>query len=811
MLALRRKQPRLLSFAKRGHVDFLYNQPELAIYCKCGKEGLKAVGPSVVNYNCHSANTRKHTGDAFTSLSAFKPSQIERIGPIPFAPGTGPQGCSITCSCALRYSIAVDHSKDMGLVCLDISRSKERVEAQYQPNHHFFYPQRVEEALDPLKLDKLPQWETVNDSRLLNAIEPSTVHKVNSNNCSTRLHTSRPTQWDPNSGRLRKDVQPVSATAPAPTVYEYTDIDPPVNHTTEIPLDKLRERVAKKYISSPLSAYVAPAASHYDTIIVGGGHNGLVAAAYLAKAGLKPLVLERRHVVGGAAITEEVVKGFKFSRASYLAGLLRPHIIKDLELEKYGFKYLPRSPSSFTPTRLDSSYEGKHLLLGAGQAEDKRSIAQFSARDAEAFEEYETFLGKIRDIMQPILDNPPMDLSQGKWKERCATLKAMQSLSTECIKHRDVLVPFYELFTGPATQLLDRWFESDILKTTLATDAVVGALISPKMSGSAYVLLHHVMGEAAGKKGVWAYVEGGMGAISNSIAASARRHGAEIVTNATVRSIFLDKGKVGGVIMADGSRITADNVLSGVSPYHTFVELMADPDTSRQIPKDFLKHIRYTDFACAAFKINIAVNKLPNFACYPSPADGRPGPMHCGTVHFESHMHEIDNAYREAVLGIPATRPVIEMTIPSALDSTISPPGQHVVQLFVQYAPYDVDPKVGSWADPRFKENFVHRCLDIVEEFCPGFQSSILGMDALSPLDLEQVFGLHKGNFHHSSLGLHQLAYARPAPGYSSYRSPIPGLYMCSAGTHPGGGVQGAPGHNCAQVVLSDLNKFQLW
>lgn len=263
-------------------------------------------------------------------------------------------------------------------------------------------------------------------------------------------------------------------------------------------------------------------------VFLGGGHNGLVAAAYLAKAGMKPLVLERRHCIGGAAVTEEIVPGFKFSRASYLAGLLRPHIIEDLKLQQYGFKYLPRDPSSFTPTKANSVYQGKYLLLGSNEHANYQSIAQFSSRDAENFPKYEEFLGerapdsslcccahinvclgKVRDIMQPIIDNPPIDPFEGAFQERMQTMKAMEALSTQCIKHKDVLVPFYELFTGPATQLLDRWFESDILKTTLATDAVVGALISPKQIGSAYVLLHHVMGEAAGKKGVWAYVEVG--------------------------------------------------------------------------------------------------------------------------------------------------------------------------------------------------------------------------------------------------------------------------------------------------------------
>jgi phytoene dehydrogenase-like protein len=395
--------------------------------------------------------------------------------------------------------------------------------------------------------------------------------------------------------------------------------------------------------------------------------------------------------------------------------------------------------------------------------------------------------------------------------------KVLSQMVVVGYKHREVLVPFYELLTGPAQHILDRWFESEILKTTLATDAVVGAQVSLTQNGSAYVLLHHVMGEAAGKKGVWAYVEGGMGAISNAIASSARQHGAEIVTNATVKKILYDENHkcVRGVQMQDGSEIHSDIVLAGCTPYHTFMELLpglsADsghPDAmSSPIPNDFTHHIRFSDYSCGAFKINCAVNKLPNFACYPSPPDGSPGPMHKGTVHFECIMEDLENAYREASMGMPATRPVVEMTIPSSVDRTIAPPGQHVVQLFVQFAPYAIDPKIGHWADPNFKNAFADRVFSIVDEFCPGFSSSVIGRDVLSPLDLERVFGLHRGQICHGSLSLHQLAYARPMSGYSDHRTPLKGLYLCGAGAHPGGGVQGAPGKNCATVVLRDLNK----
>ncbi len=553
---------------------------------------------------------------------------------------------------------------------------------------------------------------------------------------------------------------------------------------------------------------MAPTRRKRDAIIVGGGHNGLVAAAYLARAGLDVLVLERRHVVGGAAITEEVVPGFKFSRASYLAGLLRPQIIQELGLEDRGFKYLPRDPSSFTPT---ATADGKSLILGSDEAANWRSIAQFSARDADAFPAYEAFLGQARELVEPLLDAAPPDPldTAASWAERRHTLATLSTLMSVGWKHRQALVPFYELFTAPAAHLLDRWFESEVLKATLATDAVIGAMTGPRQAGSAYVLLHHVMGEAAGRKGVWAYVEGGMGAVSASIAAAAQGFGAEIATNATVREIVYaaEQGQVTGVVMEDGTRLEAPVVLSNSTPYHTFLELFP-PSSQVALPPAFLRHIRHTDYASGVFKINLALDRLPNFTCCPSPPSGEPGPQHRGTIHFEERVQEIEDAYLEAYAGRkPSSRPVIEMTLPSSLDSTLAPPGKHCASLFVQYAPYDLDPRVGSWEDPAFKEAFADRVFAVIDEKAPGFSSSILGRDLLSPLDLERVFGLRGGNIFHGSLSLHQLAYARPAVGHSGYRTPLKGLFLCGAGTHPGGGVMGAPGMNCARVVLSDLKK----
>jgi phytoene dehydrogenase-like protein len=337
-----------------------------------------------------------------------------------------------------------------------------------------------------------------------------------------------------------------------------------------------------------------------------------------------------------------------------------------------------------------------------------------------------------------------------------------------------------------------------------------------KQNGSAYVLLHHVMGEAGGKKGVWSYVEGGMGSISNAIAKSAQDHGAEIALNATVRKILWKGDRVTGVEMADGSRLSSDLVVSGCNPYHTFMELL--PGLSQQsagagvggpLPMNFVKHLRFADYSCGAFKINCAVSSLPNFSCYPNSPDGLPGPQHRGTIHFECTMEEIENCYREASMGIPSSRPVIEMTIPSSIDRTLVPPGQggggsHVVQLFVQFVPYDLDPKIGNWADEDFKNSYADHIFEIIEKYCPGFTSSVIGRDVLTPLELERVFGLQKGQICHGSLSLHQLAYARPMAGYAQHRTPLRGLYLCSAGTHPGGGVMGAPGKNCAEVILRD-------
>jgi phytoene dehydrogenase-like protein len=754
---------------------------------------------------------RGASGKDFTTAAAFQEKQIKWINEAQIVSKT-PENSSnkrFYCGSCNDY-IGEDATGVLGIYALPIDAATEP-DDMYKPNHHIFYADRVADAQD-----NLPKWKTLLEGELEGATETAeSVQTIDFNK-----YNSTQGGYNTQTGRYRKDVLPISPTRPAEADrYHFTENDAPVNNKTTITPEKVEARRKAKYTMSS-QAYVPPKHKKYDSIVIGGGHNGLTSAAYLAGAGENVLVLERRHIVGGAAVTEEMIPGFKFSRGSYLAGLLRPKVIEDLDLVRHGLKYLSRDPSSFTPSLVDGPNKGKYLFLGDDEQATWESIAQFSKKDADAFPEYEKFLHQVRQVIQPLLDYPPLNPLDESYslKERLYHLKGCRELIKMGMGNKEVLVPFYELFTGPASQILDRWFESEMLKTTLATDAVIGANISPKHNGSAYVLLHHVMGEAAGKAGVWAYVEGGMGAISNAIAASATEKGAEIVTNASVKRILYTgsstDAQVSGVEMEDGSIIEADCVLSGTTPYHTFLELLPGlakdtgfTEEESPLDPDFVHHVRFADYGCGAFKINMAVDKLPNYACLPSPADGSPGPQHMGTAHFENFVEEIENAHREASMGMPATRPVLELTCPSALDNTISPPGKHVVQMFVQYAPYDVDPMIGHWADPKFKEDFVYRCLRIVDEFAPGFSDSVIGYDALSPLDLEQTFGMQKGNIFHSALSLHQLGHARPMSGWSDHRTPLKGLYLVGSGAHPGGGVMGAPGRNGALSVLRDKGK----
>jgi phytoene dehydrogenase-like protein len=531
--------------------------------------------------------------------------------------------------------------------------------------------------------------------------------------------------------------------------------------------------------------------SGYDSVVIGGGHNGLVCAAYLADAGRRVLVLERHHTVGGCAVTEDIAPGYRASTASYLVSLLLPEVERDLDLQRFGYKTLPRNPSSFTPCE-----DGRYLLMGPDGEFNKREIAKFSARDAEAYPRYEALLTRIAECLEPVLMQPAADLLP--LPRRRGLLDFLRqsrrglSLYGALKKLGGDLPQALELLSGAATPILDRWFESDVLKGTLATDAIIGAFAAPSTPGSGYVLLHHVMGVAGGARGCWAYVEGGMGALTQAMARSAQARGVEIRCNAEVTEILVEGGRAVGVRLAGGEVIRARQVISNATAEVTFNKLLPEP----ALPADFRAAVRRIDYSSASLKINLALSDLPDFSCLPGK---QPGPQHQGTIHIGSTIEHIERAYDDAKWGRPSTRPVIEMTLPSVLDTTLAPPGQHIAQLFVQYAPYKLADGL-HW--DAIKDEFADRCIAEINRLAPNFARSVLHRQVISPLDLERRFALTGGNIFHGAMPLHQLFSLRPVPGWSDYRTPLPGLFLCGASTHPGGGVMGACGRNAAAEAL---------
>jgi phytoene dehydrogenase-like protein len=526
-------------------------------------------------------------------------------------------------------------------------------------------------------------------------------------------------------------------------------------------------------------------ANPYDIIIIGAGHNGLVTAAYLAKAGRKVLVLERRELVGGACVTEELWPGYKISTAAYVNSLLRPQIIRDLELKRYGFEMLPRNPSSFTPFP-----DGRYLLMGPDPELNRREVSKFSTKDSEALPRYEKMLERVADLIEPTLMETPPD----PWSSRPGDLWRLAKLGWKFRKlGREVGSHAIDILTGAARTILDRWFESEQLKATLATDAVIGAFASPSMPGTAYVLFHHVMGECDGVRGVWGYVRGGMGGISNALAAAAKKHGAEIRCNAPVGRILIRDRHVTGVALEDGTEIHASKVASNADCNITFLKLM-DP---KELPADFADAIRAIDYNSPTLKINVALAEPPNFKALPSNGVGA---HHHGTMHIGPSMDYMERAYDDAKYGKPSESPMLECTMASAVDPTVAPEGKHVLSMFIQYAPTKL--REGNWDD--IKEKFADRCFAIMDEYAPNFSRSVIHRQVLSPLDLERRFALTGGNIFQGAMTLGSLFFLRPAAGYANYRTPIRGLYLCGSAAHPGGGVMGACGYNAAREILRD-------
>jgi phytoene dehydrogenase-like protein len=522
----------------------------------------------------------------------------------------------------------------------------------------------------------------------------------------------------------------------------------------------------------------------YDAIIIGAGHNGLVTAAYLAKAGRKVLVLERRDVIGGACVTEELWPDFKVSTAAYVNSLLRPEIIRDLELKRYGFEMLPRSPSSFTPFP-----DGRYLMMGPDRDMTLREIAKFSLKDAEAYPKYEETLTRIADFLEPLLEKTPPDPFGGFWDAI-----ALGRIGWKFRKlGRHVAEEAVEILTGAATPILNRWFESEELKATIATDAVIGAFAPPSHPGTAYVLFHHVMGECNGVRGVWGYVRGGMGMISESIARAARAHGVEIRTNSPVARIITRDGEAAGVALADGTEFHALVIASNADANVTFLKLL-DP---KELPAEFVSAVNRIDYDSATVKINVALSEPPQFKALPGTGIG---PQHHGTMHICPSLEYIERAYDDAHYGRPAQNPMLECTMATALDSSLAPEGKHILSMFIQYAPYHLE--YSTWDVER--DRFADRCFDVLSEYAPNFKSSVIARQILAPPDMERIYGLTGGNIMQGSMTPANMFSFRPAAGYADYRTPIKGLYLCGAATHPGGGVMGACGMNAAREILRD-------
>jgi phytoene dehydrogenase-like protein len=522
--------------------------------------------------------------------------------------------------------------------------------------------------------------------------------------------------------------------------------------------------------------------SRYDAVVIGAGHNGLVTACYLARAGRRVLVLERRDVVGGACVTEETFPGFKVSTAAYVNSLFHEAIVRDLKLAAYGYEVLARDPSSFTPFP-----DGRSLLMGADAGLTHREIAKFSVRDAERYPQYEAMLERVAAVVEPTLTTTPPDVM----KPRLGDLRTVLSLGREFRRLGDAAGEAVEILTGAARPILDRWFESQELKGTLATDAIIGAMASPSTPGTAYVLFHHVMGETGGKRGVWAYVRGGMGGLTQALAAAARDLGADVRCDAEVARILVRDGRAVGVALATGDEFHAPIVASNADARVTFLRLLH----RNALPEAFVADVERISYASASLKINVALAELPSFRALPGTA---PRPQHRGTIHICPDQDYIERAFDDAKYGHSSAKPVLECTIPSVVDPTVAPPGRHLMSMFVQYAPYEL--RDGSWDDHR--EAFADRCFDLLDEYAPNFTGAVLDRQVLTPVDLERVFNLTGGNIFQGAMTPGQLFAFRPVPGYARYRTPIRGLYLCGAAAHPGGGVMGTPGLNAAREIL---------
>ncbi len=532
-------------------------------------------------------------------------------------------------------------------------------------------------------------------------------------------------------------------------------------------------------------------ANNCDVLVVGGGHNGLTCAAYLAASGLKVIVLERRHVVGGAAVTEEFHPGFRNSVASYTVSLLNPAVIRDLELARHGLRIVERELSNFLPTQ-----DGRYLALGGGRTHEE--VAKFSRRDAERLEAYSDKLEQIADVLRAAVLETPPNVVGGDWRAALIELvragKLGHRLSRLDLSMRQQLL---KLFASSAGDYLDEWFESDPIKAVYGFDGVVGSYTSPYAAGSAYVLLHHAFGEVNGKKNTWGHAIGGMGAITQAMACAARSRGVDIRLSSEVREITVEKGRAVGAVTVGGEAFRARAVVSNLNPKLLFLKLI----DAAALPRDFTEHMRAWRCGSGTFRMNVALAELPDFSCLPGKQRAS---HHTAGIIIAPTLRYMERAYFDARTSGWSQEPIVEVLIPSTLDESLAPRGQHVASLFCQHvAP--VLPNGESWDTHR--DRVADLMIETVTRYAPNFKAAVLGRQIMSPLDLERTFGLIGGDIFHGALSLDQIFSARPMLGYANYRAPLAGLYMCGSGTHPGGGVTGAPGHNAAREIAIDFSR----
>jgi phytoene dehydrogenase-like protein len=518
----------------------------------------------------------------------------------------------------------------------------------------------------------------------------------------------------------------------------------------------------------------------YDVAVIGGGHNGLVCAAYLARAGRKVLVLERRERVGGAAMTEEVFPGFRFSVFSYVVSLLRPEIIRDLDLPRHGLHILPLE-STLTPLP-----NGDYLAQWNDHDQNRRELARHSLRDAEAYDEFGLMLHQMARAVKPLLGMAPPDPGSFSPRELLGMARLGRYFRSLKKEH------FYrlnKLLTMSSADFLDEWFETEALKATKSASGIIGTLLGPRSPGTAYVLLHHYMGELDGVFRAWGFAKGGMGSVSAAIAGAARAAGAEIRTSAAVSQVLITGSQAIGVVLESGEEVKAKIVVSGADPRRTFMQLVGE----KHLPGEFVESIRRFRFRGASAKVNLALGELPDFTCLP----GR-GPHLRGAVSISPSVEYLERAYDEAKYGEVSRRPYMDIVIPSMIDPAMAPPGKHVMSIFVQYAPYHVN---GGWTDAR-REALGDAVIDTLAQYAPNLKSAILHRQVVTPADIERIVGLAEGNIFQGELTLQQMFFLRPVPAWAKYRTPLGGLYQCGAGTHPGGGVMGASGRNAALAIL---------